>query len=207
MFVESQRDKDWENFNFKKITSNYPKWPNETMLKLVFGDYLNNKINITTESRILDVGCGFGNNLIPFLDMGCECYGTEVTQTMAEQTEKILEERGYKAKIVKGKNCDLPFKDDYFDLLLSIGIIHYASSEEEIIAGLKEYNRVLKKNGRLVVITTAPRHSILLNAKVIADNLYKIQNYDFRDGTCFFCFKNNEEIKNYYNKFFNDVEV
>src|SRR4030042_4907165 len=118
MFVESKRDKDWENFNFKKIISNYPKWPNETVLKLVFGDYLNNKINITTESKILDVGCGFGNNLIPFLDMGCECYGTEVTQAMAEQTEKILEERGYKAKIVKGKNCDLPFKDDYFDLLL-----------------------------------------------------------------------------------------
>ncbi len=199
--------KNWEKFNKKKSSTNYPKWPNEAMVKLVFGDYLENKININSNMKVLDVGCGFGNNLLPFLELGCDCYGTEVTKDMAEQTEIILKERGYNVKIEEGKNNKLPFEDDFFDLLLSIGVIHYEGNEENLIKGLKEYNRVLKKYGRLLLITVAPEHVIIKKAKLVDKNIYKIQNYDFRDGIDFYCFNDKEVIKSFYNNHFNKVEV
>jgi ubiquinone/menaquinone biosynthesis C-methylase UbiE len=139
-----QKDKDWEIFNKNKVKRNYPKWPNEAMVKIAFGDYLRNKIIINPELKVLDVGCGFGNNLVPFLDIGCECYGTEVTPEMAAQTQEILKQRGFKADIRFGKNDELPFDDSFFDLLLSINVLHYAQTEDKIGDALREYNRVLK---------------------------------------------------------------
>ena len=207
MIKSAQTDKDWETFNKNKAKTNYPKWPNEAMVKVAFGNYLNSKIIINPGLKVLDVGCGFGNNLIPFIDAGCECYGTEVTSEMAAQTQEILEQRGFKADIRFGKNDELPFDDSFFDLLLSINVLHYAQTEDRVGAALREYSRVLTKNGRFILITVGPDHIIIKKAKVIGPNQYRIQNYDFRDGTCFYCFNRIEYMDYFLSQFFADVEV
>lgn len=40
-------DANWTKLHVKKVKTNYPMWPIETMLKLVNGDYQNSKINLT----------------------------------------------------------------------------------------------------------------------------------------------------------------
>ena len=110
--------------------------------------YFGRDIKKVCSGKVLDVGCGFGNNLLPFLEFGCECHGTEVTPKMAAQTQEILSGRGYQAEIRCGKNDNLPYPDETFDLLLSIGVLHYAGSEEEVGRTMAEYARVLKTGGR-----------------------------------------------------------
>ena len=39
---------------------NYPQWPNETMLKVLFGSYLKKKFILHENANVLDVGCFFG---------------------------------------------------------------------------------------------------------------------------------------------------
>ena len=56
----------WSNFHQDKQKSNYPSWPVEAMVKLLFGSYLKEKPKLEKGMRVLDVGCGFGNNLLPF---------------------------------------------------------------------------------------------------------------------------------------------
>ncbi|MFQ5786828.1 MAG: class I SAM-dependent methyltransferase [Thermodesulfobacteriota bacterium] len=197
----------WQDFNENKVQSNYPQWPNEVMVKLVFGDYLKTKIQVNNTSKVLDIGCGFGNNLLPFLSMGCQCFGIEVTQEMASQTQRILEERGYVVDIKCGKNTSIPFGDHHFDLILSINVIHYESTYEDIKAALQEYSRILKKGGRILIMTVGPEHSIIKRAKVVGPNNYEIQNYDFRDGSLFFCFNSLEYLDYCMSHFFSNVEV
>ena len=67
-------DANWTKFHVEKAKINYPMWPIEAMLKLVNGDYLNSKINLTESSKVLDIGCGFGNNLLPLILKGYECH-------------------------------------------------------------------------------------------------------------------------------------
>lgn len=56
----------------EKKDRKYPKWHNEVMLKILFGgsDYLKSPFRPQPEWRVLDVGCGFANNLVPFADIG-----------------------------------------------------------------------------------------------------------------------------------------
>ena len=62
---------NWNNFNLEKSKDNYPIWPNEAMVKILFGDYLKGiKPTLESNTKVLDIGCGFGNNLIPFLVKG-----------------------------------------------------------------------------------------------------------------------------------------
>lgn len=197
----------WQQFNTVKAQSNYPQWPIEVMLKLVFGSYLEHPMKITGESRVLDVGCGFGNNLTPFLVKGCPCAGTEVTPAMAEQTRAILADRGFDADIRPGLNQDLPFTDNSFDLLLSTSVLHYEPSAADVRAALQEYRRVLAPGGRLFIMTVAPEHAILQKAERLGEGRYRIRDYDFRDGETFFCLETEDNARRVIADYFTQVEI
>ena len=189
--VINQQDK-WNDFYVEKVKGNFLKWPNEPMLKCLFGNYSSKQFKPDSSWKVLDIGCGFGNNLIPFLDIGCECHGVEIDSNICTLTSELLNKRGFKANIQFGSNRSLPYDDDYFDLLLSVATIHYEGTEENIINALKEFRRVLKPGGILYVATAGPNHDIFTKAQLLGNHRYKIQNYDFRNGQEFFFFDNVE---------------
>ena len=204
----TDQSKLWEEFHIHKKDSNHPIWPIEVMVKVLFGDYLSkNKPVFNKESQILDVGCGFGNNLLPFLINGSTCSGTEITEQICEVTKDSLSERGFLADIRKGDNRNLPFQDEKFDLLLSNGVIHYESNEENYLSALKEYSRVLKPGGFLYLMTTGPDHDLYKNSKPLGSGRYLIQDWDFREGSEFFFVSNFENLTSYLSCYFTDIEV
>ena len=199
------KEEKWEMFNKNK--GSYPKWPNETMLKVFFGNYLKKRIDLKPDLKVLDVGCGFGNNLKPFLDLGYDCHGTEITDEMAKQTQEIISKEYKNITIKKGTNLKLPYPDNTFDILTSISVIHYESSEEDLISAVNEYSRVLKDNGVLFLITGGEKHEIVQNARLVAPHIYEIKNYDFRDGNKMFFFDNEKYLEYYLKDNFADIET
>ena len=153
----------------EKQQRQYPKWPNEVMLKILFGgsNYLQAPFRPKPAWRVLDVGCGFANNLVPFADIGCECHGVDLTPEMAATVEEIMEERGYKTKIQAGSNRALPYPDAHFDLLLSVNTLHYEGTEENFLAALHEFRRVLKPGGGLYISTVGSEHEIYRRAEIL----------------------------------------
>ena len=193
----------------EKQQRKYPRWPNEVMLKLLFGgsDYLNVPYKPQPSWRVLDVGCGFANNLVPFADIGCECHGVDLHPEMAATVQEIMDERGYKTKIQTGSNRSLPYPDGHFDLLLSINTLHYEGSEENVLAALKEFRRVLKPGGGLYLSTVGPEHEIYRRAQVLGNHRYKVQDFDFRNGHEFFFFDTERYLKHFCMQNFADVET
>ena len=128
------QSEEWKVWHEAKVKGNYPKWPNEPMLKSIFGCYSTQEKKPQPDWRVLDVGCGFGNNLIPFADIGCECHGVEIHEDICSLSEEVLAGKGIKAKIKVGSNRNLPYPDDHFDLVLSVATIHYEGIEENVLA-------------------------------------------------------------------------
>ena len=115
---------EWSRFHSDRIKGNYPRWPNEAMLKALFGSYSSRPLKPQPGWKVLDIGCGFGNNLVPFADLGCECHGIEIHDEISALAGEALAARGYKAEIRTGSNRALPYEDRSFDLVLSVNTIH-----------------------------------------------------------------------------------
>ena len=200
---------DWENFSLTKVKDNYPLWPIEVMVKVLFGDYLKGeKPRIDTNTKVLDIGCGFGNNLLPFLVKGCKCSGVEITNEMATIAASIIKNRGFEeVEIKKGNNRSLPYNDSEFDLIISNNVIHYENNENDYCDALKEYSRVMKPGGWMYLTTVGPLHDIYKKSKVIGMHTFQINNWDFRDGESFFYISNLKYLNYYLNKYFAGIET
>ena len=201
------QSEEWNQWSENMVKGNYPKWPNEPMLKTLFGSYSSAPIKPQPNWKVLDVGCGFGNNLVPFAELGCECHGVEIHPDMVKLSEEILGKRGYKAEIQEGINRKLPYPDGHFDLLLSVATIHYEGTEENVLAALREFRRVVKPGGLIYIATAGPAHEIYCRAEMLGDHRYRIRDYDFRNGQEFFFFDNEKYLQYYCAQVFQGVEV
>ena len=78
---------------------------------------------------------------------------------------------------------------------------------ESIINAMEEFKRVLKPGGRFHISTVGSNHDIRKKAIKIEDNLYEINNWDFRDGQKFHFFEDEDDLSKLLNDFFVNVEV
>ena len=102
--------------------------------------------------KILDVGCGGGRNLVYFLQNGFEVYGVdpnpnavEAVKNLAKQLYPISPPDNFKIAHAE----DLPFENNYFDLVISSAVLHFAADENHFEAMLTSMWRVLKLGGYL----------------------------------------------------------
>ena len=82
--------KNWQKFYKEFFKNDFQKWPCEPLVRIINGNYLKYKINKKTNIKVLDVGCGFGNNLVLFNNNKNKLYGTEVTFKTAKLTQDYL---------------------------------------------------------------------------------------------------------------------
>ena len=94
--------------------------------------------------KILDAGCGTGL-LIKKLDKFGEVWGVDINVDAI----KFAKSRGIK-NLKKSSVTKLPFKDKYFDILISIDVLYHKWIKDDQKA-LKEFYRVLKPNGVLIL--------------------------------------------------------
>ena len=92
-------------------------------------------------AKILDVGCGKGYLLYDFLKIlpKAEVYGIDISKyAIANSKEEI------KKNLYLGHANNLPWKDNYFDLVISINTLHCLHTYE-LNEALKEIERVSPK--------------------------------------------------------------
>lgn len=106
-------------------------------------------------SRILDIGCGTGAQLAEYLDEGRELFGVDLSPSMLDRARRRL---GPDAHLYLGSAADLPFDDDFFDQVLASMVLHEMPYETRL-AVIGEIRRVLRTEGRLLVVEFTPAPS------------------------------------------------
>lgn len=98
-------------------------------------------------SLIADIGCGTGKYLkvnSQVHTLGCDYCGPLV---------EIARNRG--GEVMVCDNLNLPFRDQGFDAIISIGVIHHFSTRQRRIRAIKEMARVLAPGGQLMIYVWA----------------------------------------------------
>ena len=112
------------------------------------------KGNFKQGMRICDAGCGEGRNLIYFLKNGYDVYAVDKNPTaikMARMHARSLNSHIHQDHFIISDLATLPFKDEYFEILFSINVLHLVDDEYQFNQIMDEFFRVLKSKALLML--------------------------------------------------------
>ncbi|HCY86562.1 MAG TPA: class I SAM-dependent methyltransferase [Desulfobacteraceae bacterium] len=113
------------------------------------------KANLPENSRVLDAGCGIGGSSRLLADtFGFTVTGIDLVTDFVETARTLSEwavphlDTGSDISFDQGSVTDLPYEDNTFDAVLCQ---HILMNIPDKAAGLKEFSRVLRSGGKLIL--------------------------------------------------------
>ncbi len=100
---------------------------------------------ILDNKKLLDFGCGTGRWVEYFKESGFVYYGVDLSQQMVN----IVQSR-YPNGDFRKINENLPFPDNYFDVVVSVAVLHHNQYEVQCEI-IDDINRVLKSPGYFLI--------------------------------------------------------
>jgi len=103
-------------------------------------------LHVPRGSKTLDAGCGSGFNALDLEHRyGLQCYGVDVAGLAIE----YCRQRNFRRSVV-GSAMQLPFGDNFFDMVVSMDVLSHLPAGEDDRA-LSEFVRVLRPGGWILL--------------------------------------------------------
>ena len=113
--------------------------------------------NFKPPLNVLEAGCGLGRWVVPLSEKGFNVTGIELEQEAVDVINKNVISSN--VKVIQGDIFKMPFNDDMYDLVISLGVLEHFELKELQTKAFKEHVRVLKDNGYMFI--TVPYFSIV----------------------------------------------
>ena len=121
--------------------------------------------------KILDAGCGKGRNMHWFYQNGYDIYGLDKDSNAIKKNQAIYPKLKDKIRI---SNLDsIPFKDNFFNHIISNAVLHFAENTSHFKTMFTELVRVVEPGGSLFIRITS-NIGIENTVRKISDGVYKI---------------------------------
>lgn len=118
--------------------------------------------------KTLDFGFGSGENLVFLSNEGHEIYGLETSRTALKITKKKIKNKKAKLNLkILSSSKKLQFKDNFFDNIICLSVFSQLKNRRNAMHLLNEFNRILKKNGILIIDINGPK----------SDHFYKKKDF------------------------------
>ncbi|MDD4395328.1 MAG: class I SAM-dependent methyltransferase [Bacteroidales bacterium] len=103
--------------------------------------YIEKSYKITSQTSILEIGCGEGGNLKPFMDLGCKCVGIDLNERQLQNAQVFFQDHP------NHDNLELIFSDIYdikrenfkFDVIMLRDVIEHIHNQERFMSFLKQF--------------------------------------------------------------------
>lgn len=186
-------------------------YPSEWVIRTLLGTYPTLSLDKSKYpgSKILDVGYGDGRNFPLYKNLGMEIFGIEITDTINELCVERMERLNIKSTLKVGTNSSIPFESETFDYLLASSSCYYVDNGTSFEDNLKEYYRLLKPDGILIVSVGEKSSFIFKDAVDLGNGHYEIVNdtYGLRNGYVLRRFENEDDVTNTFGKYFDKFSI
>ena len=109
--------------------------------------------------KVLDFGCGNGENGIYAAQCGAEVIGIDISPEGVENANLNAEQAGVddhcRFKVMDGEN--MTFSDNSFDLAVEYGVLHHV----DLRKAMAELNRVLKPDSEMICVEAIKHNPII----------------------------------------------
>lgn len=111
---------------------------------------LKNGLLLKSGMKVLDAGCGDGSVLFLLAkEFEVLPFGIDVSKEVIKRARSFFQKNGIKSEIKHADTRSIPFPSNYFDLVLSWGVIEHFNNHD---LAIDEFHRVLKPQGTLILI-------------------------------------------------------
>jgi ubiquinone/menaquinone biosynthesis C-methylase UbiE len=134
-----------------------PGWGGDENEKLVQGalDVIQKALqreSVSKTGKLLELGCGDGSVTLCLAKMGFDVHGIDISPTAISWAQEKAKERNIKAEFRVGNVVDLPYPDDFFDIVVDAHCGHCIIGEDRKLF-FSEAFRVLRCGGLFIVMT------------------------------------------------------
>lgn len=120
-----------------------------------------NELEIKDSDKVLETSTGTGDNF-RFLNKKADYVGLDISFGMLRQAKKNLKRWKIRAKLVHCEAENLPFEDEYFDVVFHCGGLNYYNDKQKAIL---EMIRVAKPGTKILIVDETD--------KLVKDNYQK----------------------------------
>jgi len=165
------------------------------------------KESIPSNSRILDVGCGFGRHLKILANSSRKLFGIDNNKVMIKKARKNLAGiKNIRLSLQNGK--ELAFKDNSFDFVICMTNT-FGNLPSIKLNVLKEMRRVCRKGGKVIVSVYSEKS---LDLRVKSYKKVGVEILKIEEGVVYargFISEqfSKEELENLFKKFFQGVRI
>ena len=168
MSTESKSfDPIWEDQVYGK-NQQFSRYPYDIVVSFVYRNYPRTKPR--SEVRILEIGCGSGNNLWFAAREGFSVAGIDGSAAAIDYARRRFDDEGLSGDLRVGDFCALPFADESFDLVVDRGALTCCGLDAARRAA-REVWRTLAPGGRFFINPYSDRHSSFLGGRPGPDGL------------------------------------
>jgi SAM-dependent methyltransferase len=107
--------------------------------------FILDRLGDVTGKKLLDLGCGAGENSVYFAKKGADCIASDYSEGMVEVALKLAQKNGVKVTGATVNAMALDFPDNSFDIVYASNLLHHLPDPTACIA---EMHRVLKPGGQ-----------------------------------------------------------
>jgi 2-polyprenyl-3-methyl-5-hydroxy-6-metoxy-1,4-benzoquinol methylase len=105
-------------------------------------------------NRVLDVGCGLGNDLSRFARQGATVVGIDLAERAIDLARQNFEQRGLAGEFYVMDGEHMEFADASFDVVYCHTVVHFTPHPAQLV---QEIHRVLRPGGQAIIMTVNRR--------------------------------------------------
>lgn len=145
--------------------SDLEPWKGHFLARRIETEILTEQFNFEPDQIGLELGCGCAFQSALLASISCKIFATDlfrkngITHSLGIERARDLVKRLNmdNLKIISCSATEIPFADNYFDFVFSSSVLEHIPERE---TALKEMQRVLKPQGRLIMIVPTHMPSI-----------------------------------------------
>lgn len=103
---------------------------------------------VKSGQKVLDIGCGTGRVCVQLEEKGIDYFGIDISEAEIALAKKACPKGDFQT----GSMMNLPYKNEEFDVVFHIAVLHHLLTKPERAKAVSEAFRVLKPGGQLNIM-------------------------------------------------------